>query len=122
MALMAVLLRGTPLRPEKDRPTKNPALAAAAAAAAYNGRVNDAIAAATTNGSMIRDRVTRELVKTQARESNVSNLLAAIVAGLNEGIEDAGAAPHAAFYKMAKAEIESAMRRISMNHPNRAAN
>lgn len=120
MALMAVLFRGMALRLEKDRPMKNPALAAAAAT--YNGRVNDALAAATTNGSMIQARVTRELVKAQARESNVSNLLAAIVAGLNEGIEAAGTAPHAAFYKMAKAEVEDAMVRISQRHPNRAAN
>lgn len=95
---------------------KNPALAVAASA--YNGRVNAAVAAATMNGSMIQSRVTRELVKAQARHSNVSNLLAAIYAGLAEGCEDPALRPYC---EMAMEEIGETMKRISLRHQNRAA-
>lgn len=95
----------------------NPALAAAAAV--YNARVDDALSVATSHGSMIQSRVTRELIKAQARQSNVSNLLAAIYAGLVEGCEDPALRPYC---EMAMEEIGEAMKRISLRHPNRAAN
>lgn len=84
-------------------------------AAAHNALAAEILASANSS-SIMRGRITRELIRQQAAESNISNLLAAIVKGLMDGEKE----PHlAAFCAMARAEVEACMESISKRHPAR---
>jgi hypothetical protein len=82
----------------------------------FQDRADEALKAARSGGYFLRNKVTRELVREQAAESNVCNLLAAIVAGLNDGMEERALKP---FCEIAKEEVEAAMRKISQRNLDR---
>lgn len=88
--------------------TANPALTAAAQT--YNRRVDEALATVRGNVPMLRRRVVRELIREQAAESDVANILAAALAGLKDCAANPG---YATFARIATEEIEQAMTRIS---------